>query len=454
MDSLDVSQIEALKEMLEGKNVFLSGTGGTGKSAVIRLFLENCRKNIVCVAPTGLAALNLPDAMTIHSFFKFPIDKIMLGGDDVPADAHLTEFLRHTDCIVIDEISMVRADIFNALEISLRVHGNATDRPFGGKQIIVVGDFLQIPPVITDEAVYTALNERFGGIYAFNTQAWENAHFQNFYLTQVHRQHDPRWVELLEMIRLRRPGVKAMLDNNPIPVCDVPTNGITLCCRRGDAERINDEEMRKLTTPGIVSTGQITGIFPMHELPVPISLTLRIGSRVMVVCNGKRQKMPGWLTYEYVNGEIGTIYGFDEKQEIVCLKMETGRYIKVKRSRWSNIRYALGKDENGDIIISSEEIGLYRQFPLLPAWAMSIHKAQGQTLDCRTHLFLGPGGCFASGQLYTALSRVRNFGDLSIDRPIKYADIIIDSMVIDFLSRTFPDKFKFSDEGLEYRPCR
>ena len=148
-----------------------------------------------------------------------------------------------------------------------------------------------------------------------------------------------------------------MLDNNPIPVCDAPSNGITLCCRREDAKRINAEEMEKLTTPGIVSTGQKTGIFPMHELPVPISLTLRIGSRVMVVCNGKRQKMPGYLAYEYVNGEIGTICGFDENQEIVCMKMENGRHIKVKRSQWSNIRYVLGRDENGEIIISSEEIG-------------------------------------------------------------------------------------------------
>ena len=447
MDGLDAAQVEALEEMFAGKNVFLSGTGGTGKSAVIRLFLENSRKNIACVAPTGLAALNLPDAMTIHSFFKFPIDKIMLDVEDVPFDERLSALLRYTDCLVIDEISMVRADIFNALEISMRLHGNTTDRPFGGKQIIVVGDFLQLPPVITDEAVSTVLNERFGGIYAFNTQAWKNADFRNFYLTQVHRQNDPQWVSFLEMIRLRRSGVKAMLENHPIPVCGAPEKGITLCCRRGDAERINEEKMQQLETPGFVSQGEIKGLFPMYELPIPPALTLRIGSRIMVVCNGKRQMMPGLLTYEYVNGEIGIIYGFDPIREIVCLKMESGRHIKVKKSRWSNIRYDLGEDEDGRIIIRSREIGSYRQYPLLPAWAMSIHKAQGQTLDCRTHLFLGCGGCFAPGQLYTALSRVRNFSDLSVDRPIKYADIIVDSMVMDFLSRTFPDVFDFSAGG-------
>ena len=127
MDGLDAAQTEALEEMFAGKNVFLSGTGGTGKSAVIRLFLENCRKNIVCVAPAGLAALNLPDAMTIHSFFKFPIDKIMLGVDDVPADAHLTELLRYTDCIVIDEISMVgnRRRFFLGFKLVIRFRGMA-----------------------------------------------------------------------------------------------------------------------------------------------------------------------------------------------------------------------------------------------------------------------------------------------------------------------------------------
>ena len=121
-EGLDAAQAEALEKMFAGRNVFLSGTGGTGKSAIIRLFIEGCRKNIVCVAPTGLAALNLPDAMTIHSFFKFPIDRIMLDADDVPTDWRLAELLHHADCIVIDEISMVRADIFNALEISLRVN--------------------------------------------------------------------------------------------------------------------------------------------------------------------------------------------------------------------------------------------------------------------------------------------------------------------------------------------
>ena len=127
--------------------------------------------------------------------------------------------------------------------------------------------------------------------------------------------------------------------------------------------------------------------------------------------------------------------------------MDNGRHIKVKKSWWSYIKYELGKDENGEIIIASREIGSYRQFPLLPAWAMSIHKAQGQTLDRRTHIVLGRGGCFAPGQLYTALSRVRNFRDLSVDRPIRYADIIVDSMVLDFLAGAFPEHFDFSHGG-------
>ena len=446
-EGLDAAQAEALEKMFAGRNVFLSGTGGTGKSAIIRLFIEGCRKNIVCVAPTGLAALNLPDAMTIHSFFKFPIDRIMLDADDVPTDWRLAELLHHADCIVIDEISMVRADIFNALEISLRVNGGAPDRPFGGKQIIVVGDFLQLPPVITDEAVNTVLHKRFGGIYAFNTEAWKQACFCNIYLSQVHRQSDPLWIAYLEKIRLRLPGVKAMLENHPIPVCDTPKKAISLCCRRGEADEINDAEMQKLDTFGNLSFGEVHGLFPEYELPVPMTLALRIGGRVMVVCNGKRQVMPGRLAYEYVNGEIGTIYAFDDRGEVVCLKMDNGRHIKVKRSRWSNIRYQLGTNEDGETIITSEEIGWYRQFPLLPAWAISIHKAQGQTLDCRTHIVLGRDGCFAPGQLYTALSRVRNFSDLSVDRPIKYADIIIDSMVLDFLTDTFPNHFNFSQGG-------
>lgn len=443
-DFMDKLQMIALKKMFTGKNVFLSGTGGTGKSAVIRIFLENSPKNIVCVAPTGLVALNLPEAMTIHSFFKFPIDKIMLDVDDVLTDTHLVEILHSTDCIVIDEISMVRADIFNAVNLSMKANGDAPYKPFGGKQIIVVGDFLQLPPVVTNEAVSTVLHERFGGVYAFNTNAWKEADFCSIYLDKVHRQRDPEWVAYLEMIRHRSPGVKKLLETNPIPVRDTPRHGITLCCRKASAERINEEGMSKLSTPGIISTGETKGIFPEYELPVPSLLTLKTGCRVMVVCNGKRQKMPGYWHYEYVNGEIGTVYGFD--RDIVCLKMDNGRHIKVKKSHWSNIAYELGKDENGKSIVISKEIGSYMQFPLIPGWAMSIHKAQGQTINCRTHLCLGQG-CFAPGQLYTALSRVQKFDDLSVDRPIRYADIIVDSMVLDFLYETFPDQFIFSDMG-------
>lgn len=246
------------------------------------------------------------------------------------------------------------------------------------------------------------------------------------------------------MIRHRSSGVRKLLETKPIPVRDTPGHGITLCCRKADAERINEDGMSKLSTPGIISTGETEGIFPEYELPVPSLLTLKAGCRVMVICNGKRQKMPGYLHYEYVNGEIGTVYGFD--RDIVCLKMDNGRHIKVKKSHWSNIAYELGKDKNGKSIIVSKEIGSYVQFPLIPAWAMSIHKAQGQTINSRTHLCLGLG-CFAPGQLYTALSRVQKFSDLSVDRKIRYADIIVDSMVLNFLYGAFPDQFTFSNRG-------
>ena len=443
---MDKLQMFALEQMLVGNNVFLSGTGGTGKSEVVKIFLKYYPKNIVCVAPTGLAALNLPEAVTIHSFFKFPVDKIMLDVNDVPTDACLAEILRCADCIVIDEISMVRADIFNAINLSLKVNGDAPEKPFGGKQIVVVGDFLQLPPVVADEAINIVLHERFGGIYAFNTEAWKQASFCNIYFEKVYRQDDPEWVSYLETVRNRKPGVKALLESKPIPISDTPQQGISLCCRKADAEKINEEAMKKISAPGIISTGQIEGIFSENELPVPLSLTLKIGSRVMVVCNGKRQKMRGHAYYEYVNGEIGTIYTFNLEHDLVALKMENGRHIKVARSRWSNIAYELGKDENGKSIIISKEIGSYRQFPLLPAWAMSIHKVQGMTINTRTHLCLGTG-CFTPGQLYTALSRVRKFSDLSVDRKIKYADIIVDSMVLDFLYDTFPDQFTFFNRG-------
>ena len=441
MCELDAEQNAVLNLLLDGRNVFLSGEGGTGKSQVVRAFLERSAKNIVCLAPTGFAALNLPDAMTIHSFFKFPIDKVLIRPDDIPRIERMSDLLEHVDCIVVDEISMVRADIFRALEMSLRLNGGAPDRPFGGKQIIVVGDFLQLPPVVPDPVIEAGLCAALGGVFAFNTQAWVQAEFIPCYLTNIHRQIDPLYIRLLQKIRTMENGVMDLLNAVKIPVTKFPDDEITLCCRKVDAERINATEMQKIQAASFICRGSTDGRFPEFELPTPRTLILKPGAKAMIICNGRHQRNANGYQYEYVNGEIGTITDYDRTREVIMLKMNDDRVISVHKSIWDNVEYALGKDEDGAINIESKIIGSFKQFPLLPAWAMSIHKAQGKTLDCKVHLHLGSFDCFASGQLYTALSRVRKLADLTIDRPIRYGDIIADRMVLAFLEKTFPRHF-------------
>ena len=161
----------------------------------------------------------------------------------------------------------------------------------------------------------------------------------------------------------------------------------------------------------------------------------------MVICNGRHQHNSNGNLYEYVNGEIGLITEYDPYREIISIKMSDERIVTVHKSVWDNVEYTLEKDEDGNISIESRIIGSFKQFPILPAWAMSVHKAQGKTLDCKVHLHLGNFQCFAPGQLYTALSRVRRLSDLTIDRPIRYGDIIADRMVLTFLEETFPQNF-------------
>ena len=438
---LDVEQNAVLQRLLDGCNVFLSGEGGTGKSQIIRAFLERSHKNIVCLAPTGFAALNLPEAMTIHSFFKFPIDRVLIRPEDIPRSKRLAGLLAHVDCIVIDEISMVRADIFKAIDMSLRLNGGKSNKVFGGKQIVVVGDFLQLPPVIPDPILEAGLYAALGGVFAFNTQAWTLADFVPCYLTNIHRQVDPVYIYLLQMIRTQKNGVMDLLQNVKIPVTEQPDKEITLCCRKKDAERINASEMQKIQAPSFVCSGDVYGGFPDFELPTPRTLILKPGAMVMVICNGRHQHNANGCQYEYVNGEIGVILKYDAAREVICLRMNDGRSITVHKSIWDNIEYDLEKDNEGNVSIKSRCIGSFRQFPILPAWAISIHKVQGKTLDCKVHLHLGIYECFAPGQLYTALSRVRRLADLTIDRPIRYGDIIADRLVLTFLEHTFPQHF-------------
>ncbi len=424
---LNQEQQAALDAILTGKNVFLSGAAGTGKTCVIRELLRR-RPDIFCVAPTGLAARNIEKAETIHRFFQFPTG--LAYPPEFLGAAH-PNFARLTTrkSILIDEISMVRSDVFMAMEETLRHYAPVGDqqKPFGGRQIIAVGDFFQLPPVVPRE-YQSVLYRNCGGPYAFNTAAWENANFRGIELKQVCRQTDLAYIKFLNGLRtgdwhsaeyLRRSAFKIAETTDKI------SHTLCLCCTKNSAESINKDALARVPGPVQWYHGRITGEFPVSELPVKEALQIKIGCRVMILANGCSDD--GEV---YVNGDTGIVTGC--KKSSVTVKLDRGPAVCIASKTWQH--YEISQEEkDGKLRFEEREVGQFRQLPLTPFYATTIHKTQGLTLD-RVHFVLGRG-CFASGQLYTALSRVRSFDNLTLDRTLRPDDLIVDPMVKAFMAQ-------------------
>ena len=433
-------QNAVLEQMKLGHNVFVSGKAGCGKSRILAAFYEYAHKkklNAVFLAPTGMAALALPKAVTIHKFFEFSTVKVFVNDSDAAESVSMKSKLEPLDTIIIDEISMVRADLFQAMDFSLRKNTGCFDRPFGGKQVIVVGDFSQLPPVIDDERVGEYINYYYNGFYAFCAPVWKELCFRNFFLTRVIRQTDPEYIELLDALRTMKPGLKSMLQSDKFSIAPCSNNEIALCCRNRDAAAINGVELGRIDGEQYTSYGILSGYFPSSELPTDQKLVLKHSARVMIIQN---QRTVGGIKESdcCMNGELGTVLEINPDTRSVTVQLDRGpRDVKVTFASWDDYRYDLLSDEQGKPMLNAEIVGRFHQFPLKHAWATSIHKAQGQTLE-KVHLRLGRG-CFSPGQLYTALTRVRGFDSLTLDRTIMYEDALIDPQVMAFHQEVFPN---------------
>lgn len=433
---LDREQQIALATMLSGKNVFLTGRAGTGKSTVVNEYIRHNPPNLVCAAPTGMAARNLTHAQTLHRCFDLPIG-IAFPPLQACTEHSKSDFLRAIKTVLIDEISMVRSDAFMAVDNLLRSYAPSGKQqlPFGGRQLIVVGDFCQLPPV-ADEILNDYLEERFNGVYAFGTPAWQAAAFYNVELTEIHRQTDREYIDFLNEIRCCGDGLFDRLPyvNQRVrsaAILDINSDATCLCCRNRDAARINEAAMAGLPDSGEMFVGQIQGDFPPDELPVQKYLRLKRGERVMIQANRNFVGLP--QEFNYVNGDIGVVQNYNVKTFTATVKLNRGPTVTIRPMIWTNYEYVTWRDEEGKLQIKQKETGTFHQLPLAPAYATSIHKSQGQTLN-QVHVVLGRQ-CFAPGQLYTALSRIRSLADLTLDRPIRIGDAIADAMVLDFINR-------------------
>ena len=396
-------------------NLLILGPAGTGKSTFVNYLKSASKKRIICACPTAVSALNV-GGQTIHSLFQIqPRDFIM--PELLKLKAKPRNILNATDVLIIDEISMVAPDLLDAIDILARSarHNNA---PFGGIQVVAIGDLFQLPPVITRDAMeyYRAAYEH-DNAYFFDSNVYRRADFLRYSFDLIYRQSD---VALLENLRrLRDNDLTALEFFNNCKIDDGVRreNAVIITPFRAVAERINASRLAQINAPEITYTGELNGNFSERDVPAPMNLTLKVGALVVFVKNGDK----------WHNGSMGIVRNMSAREITVELLNHTHDVVSVRPETWQKIEYS--RDENDRI--QENEVGSFKQFPLNLGYAMTIHKAQGKTLDAV--IVDISRGAFAHGQTYVALSRTRSASDMHIATPLRARDVIFDNRVLEFV---------------------
>ena len=455
MEILDNPQLKLAFEFVQNtnKNVFLTGKAGTGKTTFLKRIKTDSSKRMIIVAPTGVAAINA-GGVTIHSFFQIPFgpfipkENIDINASETSKAIHKfnrnkINIIKSMDLLVIDEISMVRADLLDAIDDVLRRYKNR-NKPFGGIQLLMIGDLHQLAPIVKDDE-QAILSDYYDSYFFFGSRALQKTDYVSVELTHIFRQSDLTFIDLLGKVREKNLTSETLAEINKRFILDFVKTAddgfITLTTHNHQSKTINDSKLKLIKTKSYKLKAIINGDFPEYSYPTDIELELKIGAQVMFVKNDSS------FEKRYFNGKIGTV--IDIEDDLVRVKCSNeNEAILVGKEEWKNMKYSIDEISKE---INETTIGTFIQHPLKLAWAITIHKSQGLTFD---KVIIDANSAFAHGQVYVALSRCRTLEGLILSSPISNASVINDSGISIFtkgIEKNQPSEAKLEMSKQEFQ---